>query len=543
MPRALLSVSDKTGLVDLARGLVQRGFELVSTGGTARTLADAGLPVVGISTVTGFPEMMDGRVKTLHPNIHAGILARRDHAEDLAALEAHGIAPVDVVVVNLYPFAETAANPSATFDELVEKIDIGGPSMVRAAAKNFPGVLVLVDPGDYGAVLAALDAPGGPTPAFRFDLARKAIAHTAAYDTAITATLAGIATDGGTFRREAPAGGGLPARLDLGLTKIGDLRYGENPHQQGAWYGAGLAAGLGHAQVLQGKGLWYTNLLDLDAAARIVLEFEEPAAAVIKHTNPCGVATGQVIEEAYVRARDADALSAFGGIVGLNRPIDEATAREIVATFIEAVVAPGVDEAALRVLAAKSKLRVVIADFRPLARGAGGAGRDRELRSVLGAVLVQDRDWVPEAQQPWTPEALPEGVRVVTKRKPTVEEWQALRFAWRVCAHVKSNTIIFTNLDRTLAIGAGQMSRVDAAKLAVMKAGAGDDADAQVTLAGSVAASDAFFPFRDGLDAIAVAGATAVVQPGGSVRDAEVIAAADEHGLAMVFTGRRHFRH
>ena len=380
MPRALLSVSDKTGLVDLARGLVQRGFELVSTGGTARTLADAGLPVVGISTVTGFPEMMDGRVKTLHPNIHAGILARRDHAEDLAALESHGIAPVDVVVVNLYPFAETAANPSATFDELVEKIDIGGPSMVRAAAKNFPGVLVLVDPGDYGAVLAALDAPGGPTPAFRFDLARKAIAHTAAYDTAITATLAGIATDGGTFRREAPAEGGLPARLELGLTKIGDLRYGENPHQQGAWYGAGLAAGLGHAQVLQGKGLWYTNLLDLDAAARIALEFEEPAAAVIKHTNPCGVATGQAIEEAYVRARDADALSAFGGIVGLNRPIDEATAREIVATFIEAVVAPGADEAALRVLAAKSKMRVVIADFRPLARGGGGAGRDRELR-------------------------------------------------------------------------------------------------------------------------------------------------------------------
>ncbi|MDE3154857.1 MAG: bifunctional phosphoribosylaminoimidazolecarboxamide formyltransferase/IMP cyclohydrolase [Acidobacteriota bacterium] len=541
MPRALLSVSDKTGLVDLARGLVQRRFDLVSTGGTAAALTAAGLPVVNVSTVTGFPEMMDGRVKTLHPNVHAGILARRDHPEDLAALSAHGITPIDVVVVNLYPFAATAANPSATFDDLVEKIDIGGPSMVRAAAKNFPGVLVLVDPADYGTALAALDAPGGPTPAFRFDLARKAIAHTAAYDAAITATLAEISTEGGTFRREAAAGG-FPARLELGLSKIGDLRYGENPHQQGAWYATGQEAGLGQATVLQGKGLSYTNLLDLDAAARIVLEFQEPAAAVIKHTNPCGVATGQSAEEAYVRARDTDALSAFGGIVALNRPIDEAAAREIVSTFIEAVIAPGIDDAAREVLAAKSKMRVVIADFRSLGHGAAVGSRDREVRSLLGAVLVQDRDRVVEAQDPWTPEALPEGVRVVTRRKPTVEEWQALRFAWRVCAHVKSNTIIFTNADRTLAIGAGQMSRVDAAKVALMKA-AGDDADARVSLAGSVAASDAFFPFRDGLDVIAAAGATAVVQPGGSVRDAEVIAAADEHGLAMVFTGRRHFRH
>jgi len=543
MPRALLSVSDKTGLIDLARGLVRRHFELVSTGGTARALTEAGLPVVGVSEVTGFPEMMDGRVKTLHPAIHAGILARRDHPDDMAALAAHGIAAVDLVVVNLYPFAQTAADPSATFDELIEKIDIGGPSLVRAAAKNFGSVIVLVDPADYGVALAALDTAGGPSPAFRFELARKAIAHTAAYDTAIAATLRRVTADGGLFTRA--AAGGLPDQLDLGLAKIRDLRYGENPHQRAAWYGAGAGdgGGLGRAAVLQGKELSYTNLLDLDAAARIVLEFGEPAVAVIKHTNPCGVATGQSIDEAYVRARDADAMSAFGGIVGLNRPLDEATAREIVSTFIEAVIAPAVDEAALRVLSAKSRMRVVTADFGALARGAAGAGRDRELRSVLGAVLLQDRDWVEEALRPWSPGDLPDGVRVVTARTPTVEEWQALRFAWRVCAHVKSNTVIFTNVDRTLAIGAGQMSRVDAVKVAMMKGAAGDDADARVSLSGSVAASDAYFPFRDGLDAVAAAGATAVVQPGGSVRDAEVIAAADEHGLAMVFTGRRHFRH
>jgi phosphoribosylaminoimidazolecarboxamide formyltransferase/IMP cyclohydrolase len=535
MPRALLSVSDKTGIVDVARGLAARGFELVSTGGTARTLAEAGLTVTSVSDLTGFPEMMDGRVKTLHPALHGGILARRDRDEDLAALARHGLELIDVVIVNLYPFVQAAANPSTPFDALVEEIDIGGPSLVRAAAKNFRDVLVVVDPADYPAVLAALQET--PSLGFRFDLMRKALAHTAAYDTAISATLASVDVAEGRFERRPPAGP-FGDRVDLSLRKIRDLRYGENPHQRAAWYVGGLAAesdaacGLGAATILQGKELSFTNLLDLDAAARIVLEFSEPAAAVVKHTNPCGVATGLGPSDAYVRARDADPLAAFGGIVALNRPIDAAAAEAIVSTFIECVIAPSVDEAARSVLARKTNMRVVVADFSAL-------GSERiEYRSILGAGLAQERDRVTEAQQPWQPGRLPEGLTVVTKREPTAEEWTALRFAWRVSAHVKSNTVIFTNAQRTLAIGAGQMSRVDAVNVAVMKA-----RGASVELNGSVAASDAFFPFRDGLDAAAAAGATAVVQPGGSRNDAEVIAAADEHNLAMVFTGRRHFRH
>ena len=532
MPRALISVSDKTGLVDFAGGLVARGFDLVSTGGTARALSQAGLPVIGISQVTGFPEMMDGRVKTLHPLVHGGILARRARDDDRAAVAAHGITLIDVVAVNLYPFVKAAANPDTPFDGLVEEIDIGGPGLVRAAAKNFRDVLVVVSPDDYAGVLDALDRPGGPTSEFRFDLARKAFAHTGSYDTAIASTLATIVVEGDAFRRPPSVGasGGAAAALTLDLRKVRDLRYGENPHQTAAWYAERPAAGLGAAQVLQGKELSYTNLLDLDAAARIVLEFDAPAAAVIKHTNPCGAATGASAAEAYVRAREADPLAAFGGIVALNRPIDQATARAIVSTFIEAVIAPGVDDEARAVLAAKAAMRVVVAD---VARPAADGGRD--VRSILGAFLVQTRDRVVEAAEAW-----PGGdLRVVTKRSPTPDEWQALRFAWRVCAHVKSNAVIFTAADRTLAIGAGQMSRVDAVQVARMKArAAGADA-----LAGSVAASDAFFPFRDGLDAVADAGATAVVQPGGSVRDADVIAAADERGLAMVMTGRRHFRH
>ncbi len=525
--RAILSVSDKTGLAGFAKGLAARGVELVSTGGTARALAEAGLPVVGVSDVTGFPEMMDGRVKSLHPAIHAGILARRHRPDDLAALERQGIRPVDLVVVNLYPFARAAADPATPFDALVEEIDIGGPSLVRAAAKNFRDVLVVVDPADYPRVLAALGAAGGPTPAFRFALAQKAFAHTAAYDETIASTLATVTADASGAGFACAPQTGLPARLRVGGGKIGDLRYGENPHQPAAWYTDGSGAGLGAAEVLQGKGLSYTNLLDLDAAARIVLEFSEPAASVIKHTNPCGAATGASLVEAYVRARDADALSAFGGIVGLNRAVDAEAATAIASTFIEAVVAPGVEEPARAILAAKKNMRVVVADFGALEREGG-----RDVRAILGALLAQERDRVLEARGPWPG---PADLRVATARQPTPEEWQALRFAWRVCAHVKSNAVIFTSADRTLAIGAGQMSRVDAVKVAQMKATA--------TLAGSVAASDAFFPFRDGLDAVAAAGATAVVQPGGSVRDAEVIAAADEHGLAMVFTGRRHFRH
>jgi phosphoribosylaminoimidazolecarboxamide formyltransferase/IMP cyclohydrolase len=425
---------------------------------------------------------------------------------------------------------------------------------------------VVVDPGDYPRLLAALDET--PSLAFRFELMRKALAHTAAYDTAIAATLETVRVEGDHFDRgggegmsngtakavpdengtatsgpdengTAKAGAYGNARVDLALVKIRDLRYGENPHQKAAWYvghrfsGAGAGGcGLGEATILQGRELSYTNLLDLDAAARIALEFAEPAAVVVKHTNPCGAATGDSAAQAYIRARDADSLAAFGGIVALNRPIDVATAEAIVSTFIEAVIAPAVDTAARDVLARKTNMRVVTADVTPFKSG----GVD--LRSILGATLLQERDVVAEARHSWSAASLPEGLRVVTKRQPTDDEWAALRFAWRVCAHVKSNSVIFTDARRTLAIGAGQMSRVDAVNVAVMKAqGAGR------SLAGSVAASDAFFPFRDGLDAVARAGARAVVQPGGSVRDAEVIAAADEHGLAMVSTGRRHFRH
>ena len=524
MPRALISVSDKTDLLPFARGLVARGFQLLSTGGTARALTEAGLTVVSVSDVTGVPEMMGGRVKTLHPRVHGGILARRRDPGDLASAKEHGIELIDVVVVNLYPFAAAAANPDTPFDALIEEIDIGGPSMVRAAAKNFSDVLVVVSPADYAAVLAQLDR--GVDDEFRFALARKAFAHTARYDAAITSALAEVRTDGG-FRREPTDG--LPSVLSLQLSKRSDLRYGENPHQAAAWYVSdGESTGLGVARLLQGKELSYTNLLDLDAAARIVLEFDEPAATVIKHMNPSGVATGASLASAYMAARDADALSAFGGIVGLNRVIDLDAARAIASTKIDAVVAPGATDEALTVLATKSQMRLVIADLAGAVRGG------IELRSVLGAVLAQTRDHVVEATTPWPDEH----IRVVTKRQPTEDEWRALRFAWRVCAHVKSNTVIFTAADRTLAMGAGQMSRVDAVNVAKMKAAA-----ASVSLAGSVVASDAFFPFRDGLDAVAEAGATAVVQPGGSIKDPDVIAAADEYGLAMIFTGRRHFRH
>jgi phosphoribosylaminoimidazolecarboxamide formyltransferase/IMP cyclohydrolase len=501
-------------------------------------------------------------VKTLHPALHGGILARRDRPDDLAALERHGLGLVDVVIVNLYPFVRAAANPATPFDALVEEIDIGGPSLVRAAAKNFRGVLVVVDPADYPALLEAIDQT--PSLAFRYGLMRKALAHTGAYDTAISATLATIRLNGDTFERDVvPSATEKSAgdRLDVRLEKIRDLRYGENPHQRAAWYrlsdgpakagphvvedvGSAFrriresAGGLGDAAVLQGKELSYTNLLDLDAAARIVLEFDEPAAAVVKHTNPCGAAIGSSAADAYVRARDADSTAAFGGIVALNRPLDRTAAEAVVTTFIEAVIVPAVEPDARPILAGKPNMRVVVADFDRL-RGEG-----IEVRTILGAALVQERDFVVEARQDWS-RAGAGDLRVVTRREPSAEEWQALRFAWRVCAHVKSNAVIFTDAERTLAIGAGQMSRVDAVNVALLKASKASKAHGPGggALQKSVAASDAFFPFRDGLDAVAAAGATAVVQPGGSVRDAEVIAAADEHGIAMVFTGRRHFRH
>ena len=531
MRRALLSVSDKTGIVDFANGLNRRGFELVSTGGTALTLERGGLPVVSVSTVTGFPEMLDGRVKTLDPHIHGGILARRSRQDDLAAIARHQIGLIDVVVVNLYPFVKAAQNPDTSFENLIEEIDIGGPSLVRAAAKNFADVIVVVSPSDYASVLDALDLPGGPSPSFRFDLARKAFAHTARYDSAIASTLGTVKADDTGFTRVAPTG--FPESLTIDLRKVRDLRYGENPHQPAALY-SGFGPHPGYS-ILQGKELSYTNLLDLDAAIRMVIEFKEPAAALIKHTNPCGAATGTSAADAYVRAREADALSAFGAAVALNRPIDVEAARAIVSTRIDAVMALSVDDDARAILATKANMRVVVPERVTPDADAPSPDEDLEIRSIIGGVLVQSRDRVTEGHEEWPSAEL----QVVTKRQPTADEWQAMRFAWRLCAHVKSNTVIFTSADRTLAIGAGQMSRVDSVNVARMKAAA----IRPDLLAGSVAASDAFIPFRDGLDAIAAAGATAVVQTGGSVKDKEVIAAADEHGLAMVFTGKRHFRH
>jgi phosphoribosylaminoimidazolecarboxamide formyltransferase/IMP cyclohydrolase len=521
--RAILSVSDKTGLADLGRGLAARGVELVSTGGTAKALAAAGLPVVNVSDVTGFPEMMDGRVKTLHPAIHGGILARRSRPDDLAAIARHGITPVDLVVVNLYPFAKAAEKIETPFDDLIEEIDIGGPSLVRAAAKNFRDVLVVVDPADYPRVLQQLARDTGPELEFRFELMRKAFMHTGQYDLTIALTLQAIDFSGGAMTRHA-----IPTQHPAPKA----LRYGENPHQTASWI-PNQAPFQPIWHVHQGKELSYTNLLDLDAAARIALEFAEPVGVVIKHTNPCGVATGPTVAEAYVRARDADSLAAFGGIVAVNRPLDADTARAVTSTFIEAVIAPSVTDEAKPILGSKANMRVVTVDFDKLSkRGEGAMSAEGDARTILGGMLMQAYDRVIEARDPWPQGEFP---KVVTARAPTEDEWTALRFAWRVCAHVKSNAVVFTGRDRTLAVGAGQMSRVDAVKVAVLKAGA--------ALANSVAASDAFFPFRDGLDAIADAGATAVVQPGGSVRDAEVIAAADERGLTMVFTGKRHFRH
>jgi phosphoribosylaminoimidazolecarboxamide formyltransferase/IMP cyclohydrolase len=532
--RALLSVSNKSGLVDFALGLIEQNVEILSTGGTSQALAAAGLPVTKVSEITKFPEMMDGRVKTLHPAIHGGILARRDRQDDLAAIEGHGIQTIDIVVVNLYPFSQAATSQGTTFDNLIEQIDIGGPAMVRSAAKNFKDVLVVVDPADYGEVLKALSHSNGPAVDFRFSLARKAFAHTASYDGTIDAALSAIQVNDGKFiHKPLVLDGFTPDQLMLSVRKIQDLRYGENPHQTAALYADPNGWGFGSAEVVQGKGLSFTNLLDLDAAARLVYEFSTPAAVVIKHTNPCGVATAQTLAEAYVNAREVDSLSAFGGIVGLNRQLDAKTAAAITSTFIEAVVAPDVSEEARVIMSSKKNLRLVLADCQPLING-----ESSEVRSILGAFLVQKRDCVIEAATEWLDRAkvAPDTeLRVVTQRVPSESEWLALRLAWRVCAHVKSNTVIFAREDRVVAVGAGQTSRVDAVNVATLKAGGG--------LSGTVAASDAFFPFRDGLDAIAKAGSTAVVQPGGSKRDEEVIAAADEHNMAMVFTGRRHFRH
>ena len=521
--RALLSVSDKTGLTDLGRALSDRGVELVSTGGTANALREAGLTVRDVSELTGFPEMMDGRVKTLHPTVHGGLLALRDDADHVAAMEAHGIGPIDLLVVNLYPFEETVAK-GADYATCIENIDIGGPAMIRAAAKNHAFVSVVVDVADYEALLAELDAHDGQTGlAFRKKLALNAYARTAAYDTAVSTWMAGAIKE--------PA----PRRRAFAGTLAQTLRYGENPHQAAAFYTDGSARpGVATAVQHQGKELSYNNINDTDAAFELVSEFDPangPACAIIKHANPCGVARGDTLAQAYARAFDCDRTSAFGGIVALNGPLDGPTAEAIAEIFTEVVIAPEADEAAKAVFAAKKNLRLLttggLADPR-----AGGL----TYRQVSGGMLVQDKD---------TGHVSASDLKVVTKRAPSDRELADLLFAWTVAKHVKSNAIVYVKDGATVGIGAGQMSRVDSSTIAALKARRmGDEIGLSETPAkGSVVASDAFFPFPDGLLAAAEAGATAVIQPGGSMRDDAVIAAADEAGLAMVLTGMRHFRH
>lgn len=516
--RALLSVSDKTGLVPFATALAARGVVLVSTGGTAAALRAAGLAVQDVAEVTGFPEMMDGRVKTLHPAIHGGLLACRDDAAHISAMETHGIAPIDLLAVNLYPFEATVA-AGADPATCIETIDIGGPALIRAAAKNHDGVAVCTDPADYAAVLAEIDAHGGLTAALRTRLAAEAFARTAAYDAAVSAWMAGQA--GLETPRHRAAAGRLAQ----------PLRYGENPHQRAAFYVSGSGRpGVATARQVQGKALSYNNIADTDAAFEAVAEFAgQPACVIVKHANPCGVALGATLAEAYAKALACDPVSAFGGIVALTQPLDRATAEAVAAIFTEVVIAPGADAAAQAVFAAKPNLRLLLTDTLPDPRAAG-----LSWKQVAGGWLVQDRDTGPEP-----------ALRVVTQRAPTEAELADLRFAWAVARHVKSNAIVYARDGATVGIGAGQMSRVDSTRIAARKAqdmaeavGLGDS-----FARGSVVASDAFFPFADGLEAAAAAGATAVIQPGGSVRDAEVIAAADAQGLAMVFTGVRHFRH
>jgi phosphoribosylaminoimidazolecarboxamide formyltransferase/IMP cyclohydrolase len=519
--RALISVSDKTGLAPFARGLEALGFEIVSTGGTAKVLRKEGITVVEVESVTGFPEMLDGRVKTLHPKIHAAILARRSNPADREALLRQEIVPIDLVAGNLYPFVETTARPGVAWEEVVENIDIGGPSLLRAAAKNYRDVLVLCDPADYPPVLEALRR-GAVDDGQRYQLMRKVFIHTAAYDAAIAEYL-------GARREAGRASARLPDFLGLTAEKHADLRYGENPHQRAAWYvplRRSNAPWLASATVLQGKELSYNNLLDLHSAAACLREFSSLAAVVVKHNTPCGVAVSSTsLLEAYRQARSADETSAFGGIVALNAAVERTVAEALAETFLEAVIAPAFAAEARQVLSAKTKLRLL--ELPSLGREQTRAeGAPLEVRSIGDGLLVQESDVFLDN---------PSDFKVVSKRAPTDEEMNAMLFAWAVVKHVRSNAIVFSTADRTLAIGGGQTSRVEAVELAARKCAG--------RLAGSAVASDAFFPFRDGLDAAVRAGARAVIQPGGSVRDAEVIAAADEQEVAMVFTGRRHFRH
>jgi phosphoribosylaminoimidazolecarboxamide formyltransferase/IMP cyclohydrolase len=521
-----LSVTDKTGLVPFAKQLASHGTELVSTGGTARTLREAGLSVLDISDLTGFPEMLDGRVKTLHPKVHGGILHIRSKPEHRAAVEEHSIQPIDMVVVNLYAFAGTAAKHGVDFFEIIENIDIGGPSMIRSAAKNFEDVAVVTSSADYPDLSQELDTnSGGLSRATRWRLAQKAFATTAAYDTAIANTLEQIASPAPdeapiaetSVRFVDPTTADFPKTLRITYPLAASLRYGENPHQRAALYADGSGTGIAGATQLQGKELSFNNLVDLDACWDLAQEFDAPGVAIIKHTNPCGAATGATILEAYQKALAADPVSAFGSVIGVNREVDAAAAEEIAKLFVEAIAAPIFSPEARARFAAKKNLRLI--EVRP-------AKTAQVVKQVSGGLLLQDADRGHIAGA---------DLKVVTARKPTEDELAALLFAWRVCKHVKSNAIVYARDGQTIGVGAGQMSRVDAAKFGAMKA--------ILPLQDCVAASDAFFPFPDGVEVAVAAGATAVIQPGGSVKDADVIAAADRLAIAMVFTGMRHFRH
>ncbi len=517
--RALLSVTDKTGLVEFAQALASHGVDLVSTGGTARALRDAGLKVRDISDLTGFPEMLDGRVKTLHPKVHGGILHIRDNADHMASVTEHAIEPIDMVVVNLYAFEKTSQRPGVAFADVIENIDIGGPSMVRSAAKNFADVAIVTSPTFYPLLSEELAANSGSlTLSTRWRLAKAAFAVTAAYDAGIATALESIETPSGmaVFSQE-----NLPTTIRVIDPLEKTLRYGENPHQRAALYTDCSGKGVANARQLQGKELSYNNIVDLDACWELASEFDEPAVVIIKHTNPCGASTGGTVAEAYLRALQSDPISAFGGVIGVNREVDADAAGEIAKLFVEAIVAPSFTPEALERFSTKKNLRLI--EILP-------AETPRILKQVSGGLLVQDADRLRITESE---------LKTVTKRQPTPEEMRALLFAWRVCKHVKSNAIVYARFSeghgQTVGIGAGQMSRVDAARFGAMKA--------ILQLKGTVAASDAFFPFPDGLETIAEAGATAVIQPGGSVRDAEVIEAADRLGVAMVLTGVRHFRH
>jgi phosphoribosylaminoimidazolecarboxamide formyltransferase/IMP cyclohydrolase len=519
--RALISVYDKTGVVEFARELASLAIEIVSTGGTARLLRDAGIPVRDVAELTGWPEMLGGRVKTLHPKVHGGILFQRGKAEDRKQAAEHSIVPIDLVVVNLYPFSATAAKPGVTPEELIENIDIGGPAMVRSAAKNFQSVAVITDPSDYAAIAPELRDKRELSLRTRLSLARNAYARTARYDGEIATELERLAADGSVTIGPLEK---LPERIHVALERRQAMRYGENPHQAAALYvPAGRpAAGLAGAKQLQGKELSYNNLVDLDAAWALAVEFSRPAVAIIKHNNPCGAAEQESLRNAYVKALECDPVSAFGSVLAFNRPLDAATAEEVAKLFVECVVAPGYERTALEKFASKKNLRLL-----EMPREA--AREELELKRISGGVLVQepDRHELAEAE-----------LKVATERAPTDAERRGLLFGWKVAKHVKSNAILFAREGQTVGVGAGQMSRVDAAKIAVIKA-----ATSGLSLAGSVVASDAFFPFPDGVEEAAKAGATAVIQPGGSVRDADVIAAANRLGMAMLFTGVRHFRH